>query len=1143
MADKNRSEPIPRRGSKKVKSSTAQPKNKEDTLAHVSDLLHDSMLCPGTIVQTSTPFFFNQLGLPNAYFEKNSARDISEHILCLEAAKTFSEASGSQFVINIRREDPDKAIFIVNADESPEMAAHRLQEWREAFDSFDLNRTGKITPDDLEKALIKAGYMASEKEVADIVAVCDLNGDGVIDFSEFVSWMERDDEGDISREVEGRIEMRYLGEGIDWKDQGPAGLEVRHEGLRDKMKKIIKRARSNSKGDEAKAIPPWEGKFRFSAYRTANTVSDSIKIHLWFYLVERAVFLNQLPPEEEGLESKPTSIAPFSCTQYNLLSTPEEQAAQLRILEKVVAQMGPFFELLAEEDNTHMLTLGCRAGSSPFFLSALTDLLNYHRFTAHYKNVEPLGHYVTLQVLLSPEAANDAYLALKQANNDAVPWTQRFLDDVSFVFVIPTHPFSHLFHRRTLSAYGACYAYIASLFLFYFFGQPSHRNLADLRVLRDQLRDNNANAKLTNIFQSHQLTSWSEQRIREAMSHYPALLEILADHFKSLHASTRVTKNDNPDQLRDSLRTSIGHLTDDFEREVLLKCLEFNTSVYKTNLWKRQKSALVLDINPAVTDPFKDRYPDRPYCIFMVVGQDFRGFHVRFNDVARGGVRLVKSSSTAEWAKNATSLFNENYRLAHTQHNKNKDIPEGGAKGVLLVLPNQRKFSSCFKRYIDAILDMLDENQTKSRMLSRDPKIGTERDILFVGPDENTAEVMDWAAEYAKKRGYATWKAFTTGKGGHLGGIPHDKYGMTTRGVRRYVLGALEHMLKKRPEEVTKCQTGGPDGDLGSNEILESQETLIAIVDGSGVLYDGAGLNREELVRLATDRLMTEHFDTRKLSKSGFMVNIKDKHVKLPNGSLVEDGRVFRDNFHLHPLFTADVFVPCGGRPSAVNMSNIAQFSKITDDSGTRKRFSLIVEGANLFFEQDARLVLEELGVILFKDAAANKGGVTSSSLEVLVALALSDEDHQRLMCSKGGVVPEFYKKYTESIQTKIEHNADREFFCLSKENLATRKPISVLVDQVSAKINKLAGLVRNAPLLYDDKDLRQVVFSAAVPTLLLDQVGGVEGLIARVPDRYCRWIFASYLASDYVYSTGLRTTEFTFMTFVEELKHRAAQK
>ena len=59
-------------------------------------------------------------------------------------------------------------------------------------------------------------------------------------------------------------------------------------------------------------------------------------------------------------------------------------------------------------------------------------------------------------------------------------------------------------------------------------------------------------------------------------------------------------------------------------------------------------------------------------------------------------------------------------------------------------------------------------------------------------------------------------------------------YGMTTRGVRRYVQGCLDRLGLKE-EEVTKFTTGGPDGDLGSNEILLSKEkvcSLVTLVDG-----------------------------------------------------------------------------------------------------------------------------------------------------------------------------------------------------------------------------------------------------------------------------------------------------------------------
>ncbi len=58
--------------------------------------------------------------------------------------------------------------------------------------------------------------------------------------------------------------------------------------------------------------------------------------------------------------------------------------------------------------------------------------------------------------------------------------------------------------------------------------------------------------------------------------------------------------------------------------------------------------------------------------LFFVLGRDFRGFHVRFRDVARGGIRLVRSGSTQQHRRNKETLFDENYNLAFTQQMKNK---------------------------------------------------------------------------------------------------------------------------------------------------------------------------------------------------------------------------------------------------------------------------------------------------------------------------------------------------------------------------------------------------------------------------------------------------------------------------------------
>jgi hypothetical protein len=58
------------------------------------------------------------------------------------------------------------------------------------------------------------------------------------------------------------------------------------------------------------------------------------------------------------------------------------------------------------------------------------------------------------------------------------------------------------------------------------------------------------------------------------------------------------------------------------------------------------------------------------------------------------------------------------------------------------------------------------------------------------------------------------------------------------------------------------------------------------------------------------------------------------------------------------------------GSPEAVNVSNMAALI----DAEGKPHFKYIVEGANLFLTQQARLYLEKRKVILFKDSSANKG-------------------------------------------------------------------------------------------------------------------------------------------------------------------------
>ena len=198
--------------------------------------------------------------------------------------------------------------------------------------------------------------------------------------------------------------------------------------------------------------------------------------------------------------------------------------------------------------------------------------------------------------------------------------------------------------------------------------------------------------------------------------------------------------------------------------------------------------------------------------------------------------------------------------------------------------------------------------------------------------------------------------------------------------------------------------------------------------------------------------------------------------------------------------------------------------------------FKYIVEGANLFFTQEARLQLEKWGVILFKDASANKGGVTSSSLEVLAALAFSDEEFVEHMQVRGEEVPAFYQSYVSDVHKIIEHHARSEFDCLWREHKATGQPLSILSDLVSEKINRLNDDIFSSSL-WNNVSLRERVISAAVPPTLIRQLGK-DTVLSRVPSAYLQAIFGAHLAASFVYSHGLNSGEFGFFEFMQSYLH-----
>ena len=199
--------------------------------------------------------------------------------------------------------------------------------------------------------------------------------------------------------------------------------------------------------------------------------------------------------------------------------------------------------------------------------------------------------------------------------------------------------------------------------------------------------------------------------------------------------------------------------------------------------------------------------------------------------------------------------------------------------------------------------------------------------------------------------------------------------------------------------------------------------------------------------------------------------------------------------------------------PEAVNISNV---SSLVDSEGT-PHFKYIVEGANLFITQQARIYLEKRKVILFKDSSANKGGVTSSSLEVLAGLGLSSQEYIDHMIFKDGKPSEFYQSYVRDIQRTICENAANEFGCIWREHarLQGAHPRTLISDELSSKLNDLQAELESSDL-FEDEASKRGVMRRAIPKTLIDKVG-LDTLLQRLPETYQRALFSSWVASHFV--------------------------
>jgi len=578
---------------------------------------------------------------------------------------------------------------------------------------------------------------------------------------------------------------------------------------------------------------------------------------------------------------------------------------------------------------------------------------------------------------------------------------------------------------------------------------------------------------------------------------------------------------------------------DEFRRTIFRTTLIFIRRTLKTNFFVPEKHALAFRLDPLFLDDLGPEFTSdlpagRPFRVTYFFGRNGLGYHIGFSDIARGGWRTIFTRTRDDYVTVANTLFRENYVLAHTQHLKNKDIFEGGSKMVVVVnapeLQTKDRMNQRLHKvqyfFINAFLDIFVTENGKAK----DPRVVDyygEDEPIELGPDENMHDDMiETIAELSARRGYMLGIAIMSSK---RVGINHKEYGVTSTGVVKFAEIAMrEKGVDIRTDPFSVKFTGGPNGDVAGNAmriLLDRcpKAAIRLILDGTGALCDPSGIDRGELSRIVLHGDV-EAFRPEKLHPGGFLLYRNErrteglrelyKRVDRTDAGVVPSW-VTMDEFNKEfdgLLFTvpADLFLPAGGRPETVDSVNWKGFFG-ADGAPTAR---VIVEGANSFLTPEARTELQKRGIVVLRDASANKCGVISSSYEIIGNLLMTEKE---FLAHK--------EEYVRDVLAILEKRAEDEALLIFRRKREAGSSLSYteISDAISVEINdhyaRLFDFFRSRPGLAQSPAFRRALLSH-LPRFLRGNTR-FRRRIAHLPVKY-RWaILSSEIASTIVYRGG----------------------
>jgi glutamate dehydrogenase len=505
----------------------------------------------------------------------------------------------------------------------------------------------------------------------------------------------------------------------------------------------------------------------------------------------------------------------------------------------------------------------------------------------------------------------------------------------------------------------------------------------------------------------------------------------------------------------------------------------------------RAQNILSLKLNAQLIDELP---LPRPKFEIFVYSPRVEGVHLRFGQVARGGLR---------WSDRREDFRTEILGLVKAQAVKNAVIVPVGAKGGFVVkrppLPTgdsaadrdatRNEGIACYKLFISGLLDVTDNVDHATRKVSAPPEV-VRRDgddaYLVVAADKGTAAFSDIANDVAKSYGFWLGDAFASG--GSVG-YDHKAMGITARGVWEAVKRHFREMgVDTQAEDFTVVGIGDMSGDVFGNGMLLSKHIrLLAAFDHRHIFLDpdpDPAASWEERKRMfGLPRSSWDDYDKSLISEGGGVYSREHKAIPISPQvraalGIEEDVTEMTPPNLIRAILQAPVDLLYNGGIGTYIKAEIESDADVGDRAndmvrvnGNQVRAKVIAEGGNLGVTALGRVEFDLSGGRINTDALDNSAGVDCSDHEVNIKILIDS------LITAGKVKPEERTRLLESMTDEVAElvladNTDQnELMGTSRANAASLLPVH---ERQIKELVAERGLNRELEGLPSEKEIRR---------------------------------------------------------------------